>query len=41
MKSNLLFGIIMLFSAATFAQTTVWNPTANNPSDGLWSTVAN
>ena len=28
-------------SLAAFSQTTVWNPAANNPSDGLWTTAAN
>lgn len=41
MRSKLLFGFLMLFSASLFAQTTVWNPAANNPSDGLWSTTEN
>ena len=42
MKNKLLlFFLFALMGSGVFAQTTIWNPAANNPSDGLWTTEAN
>lgn len=38
---TLLLALFMLGGAGAFAQNTVWNPAANDPSDGLWTTVEN
>jgi len=46
MRTNLLKIYLIIFallsmSIGVIAQTTVWNPAANHPSDGLWTTSAN
>lgn len=41
MKKFLLFTLMLVATSAMFAQTTVWNPAGNAPSDGLWKTAAN
>lgn len=41
MKKSILFILTMFLVTSGFAQTAVWDPAANDPSDGLWSTAAN
>lgn len=41
MKKSILFFLSMFLVTSLFAQTTIWNPAANDPSDGLWTTAAN
>lgn len=41
MKKLLLFVLMLVFTSSIFAQTTVWNPAANEASTGLWSEAAN
>ena len=40
-KKNLLLISMMFLIMSVSAQSTVWNPAGNDPSDGLWTTAAN
>lgn len=40
-NKTLLLLAFMGIASGLFAQNTVWNPAANNPSDGLWTTLEN
>jgi len=42
MKNKILLLLAFMgIASGLFAQNTVWNPAANNPSDGLWTTAEN